>query len=79
MKKDFQTNSFKLPFLPKKEMGQNFLFALSYLRKIVDNCPVTPDTIVIEIGSGYGNLTNLLAETNCQEIVSLEKDFQLFQ
>jgi 16S rRNA (adenine1518-N6/adenine1519-N6)-dimethyltransferase len=64
---------------PNKGLGQNFLFDKNYLRKIVNNCPINPETIIIEIGSGYGSLTNLLAETNCQKIISLEKDKNLFQ
>ena len=35
--------------------------------------------MVIEIGSGYGNLTNLLAKTDSQKVISLEKDPKLFQ
>lgn len=63
---------------PNKELGQNFLFDKNYLRKIVARCPVNSDTVIVEIGSGYGSLTNLLAETNCQKIISLEKDKNLF-
>jgi len=64
---------------PNKELGQNFLFDKNYLRKIVDSCPVNSNTLIVEIGSGYGSLTNLLAETNCQKVISLEKDKNLFQ
>lgn len=67
-----------LPFSPNKKLGQNFLFDSEYLRKIVENCPITPDTVIIEIGSGYGSLTNYLAETNCQKVISYEKDKRLF-
>ena len=69
----------KLIFQPNKELGQNFLFDKNYLCQIVKNCSVENDTIIIEIGSGYGNLTNLLVETNCQKVISLEKDEKLFQ
>jgi len=64
---------------PNKELGQNFLFDKNYLRKIVNCCPINSDTVIVEIGSGYGSLTNLLAETNCQKVISLEKDKRLFQ
>ena len=76
MKKSSQQ---KLIFQPNKELGQNFLFDKNYLGQIVKNCFVDNNTIIIEIGSGYGTLTNLLAETNCQKIISLEKDEKLFQ
>ena len=69
----------KIPFLPNKELGQNFLFDKNYLQKIVKSCPIDNNTIIIEIGSGYGNLTNFLAETNCQKVIGLEKDPKLFQ
>jgi len=72
--------SLKNLFLPKKKLGQNFLFQLNYLQKIVACCrPINSQTVIIEIGSGYGNLTNLLAITNCQKIISCEKDKQLFE
>jgi 16S rRNA A1518/A1519 N6-dimethyltransferase RsmA/KsgA/DIM1 with predicted DNA glycosylase/AP lyase activity len=48
------------------------------LQKIVDNCPIDDETIIIEIGSGYGNLTEILAKTNCYQIISCEKDMRLF-
>ena len=62
---------------PNKELGQNFLFDKNYLQKIVTSCPINSNTLIIEIGSGYGSLTNLLAKTNCQKIISLEKDKKL--
>jgi len=69
----------KIIFPPNKELGQNFLFDKNYLQKIVASCPIDTNTVIVEIGSGYGSLTNLLAETNCQKVVSLEKDPKLFQ
>jgi len=69
----------KIPFPPNKELGQNFLFDKNYLQKIVKCCPIDTNTIIIEIGSGYGNLTNLLAGTGCQKVIGLEKDQKLFQ
>ena len=69
----------QIVFPPRQELGQNFLFDKNYLQKIVKHCPADKNTIIIEIGSGYGNLTNLLAETDCQKVISLEKDRKLFQ
>ncbi|CAG8847254.1 32641_t:CDS:2, partial [Racocetra persica] len=60
-------------------LGQNFLFDKNHLHKIVACCPVDDKIIIIEIGSGYGNLTNLLAKTDCQKVIGIEKDSQLFQ
>ena len=66
-------------FFPKKKLGQNFLFSDFYLEKIVKNIPVNSNTVIIEIGTGFGNLTNLLSKTNCYKIISFEKDEKLFQ
>jgi len=68
----------KIIFPPNKELGQNFLFDKNYLQKIVANCPIDNNTTIIEIGSGYGSLTNLLVETDCQKVISIEKDPKLF-
>ncbi|RHZ36782.1 16S rRNA (adenine(1518)-N(6)/adenine(1519)-N(6))-dimethyltransferase RsmA [endosymbiont GvMRE of Glomus versiforme] len=67
----------KLPFLPKKEWGQNFLLDKNLLQKIVDSCPFDKKTIIVEIGSGYGHLTEFLAKSNCHQVISYEKDAQL--
>jgi 16S rRNA (adenine1518-N6/adenine1519-N6)-dimethyltransferase len=69
----------KILFPPNKKLGQNFLFDQNFLRKIVASCPITPNTVIIEIGSGYGTLTNQLAKTSCRQIISYEKDKKLFQ
>ena len=71
-------NKMKLPFPTKKEWGQNFLLDKNLLQKIVDNCPIDEQTVIIEIGSGYGHLTEFLAKTNCYRIISCEKDIRLF-
>jgi len=71
-------NKTKLPFLPNKKLGQNFLSKKKYLQKIVNCLAIDSNTILIEIGSGYGHLTKFLANTDCQQIISLEKDKQLF-
>lgn len=70
-------NFFQLPFAPQEKWGQNFLFNQNYLAQIINHCPIDPQTIIIEIGSGYGTLTNLLAETASPQIISYEKDEKL--
>jgi len=71
-------NKRKLPFLPKKKLGQNFLLDKNLLQKIVNNCPIDERTIIVEIGSGYGHLTDFLGKTNFYQIISCEKDPQLY-
>jgi 16S rRNA A1518/A1519 N6-dimethyltransferase RsmA/KsgA/DIM1 with predicted DNA glycosylase/AP lyase activity len=67
----------ELPFKPKKQLGQNFLFNGSYLGKITNSHPIDEDTVIVEIGSGYGHLTSFLSETKCSQLICFEKDFNL--
>jgi 16S rRNA (adenine1518-N6/adenine1519-N6)-dimethyltransferase len=46
---------------PKKSLGQNFLVDKNIRRKIVDNCQLQKSDIVLEIGSGNGEITELIA------------------
>ena len=50
----------------------------NWLAKIVASCPIDSQTTVVEVGSGYGNLTKLLIQTNHQQILSYEKDPKLY-
>jgi len=46
---------------PKKGLGQNFLFDKNIQKKIIDACDFKPTDNVLEIGSGRGELTRLIA------------------
>lgn len=46
---------------PKKRLGQNFLLDRNVQRKIAAYCQLRPCDCVLEIGSGYGDLTKLIA------------------
>ena len=61
---------------PKKSLGQNFLVDESALQKVVDAAQVTPQDVVLEIGSGLGSLTRYLA-TIAQRVVAVEVDSSL--
>lgn len=61
---------------PKKSLGQNFLHDPNALDKIVDLAELTPDTTVLEIGSGTGNLTRRLAPAAGQ-VIAVELDDRL--
>lgn len=50
-------------FVFKKNLGQNFLTEGSLLRAIVRDAGVNPTDIVVEIGTGAGTLTAVLANT----------------
>ena len=45
---------------PKKNFGQNFLIDNNILNKIVKIAEIEPNSLVIEIGIGTGNLTEQL-------------------
>ena len=42
---------------PKKSLGQNFLIDQNIIKKIINLVDINKNNIVLEIGSGSGNLT----------------------
>ena len=52
---------------PKKSLGQNFLKDKNILSKIVDAAELSAEDIVLEIGPGTGNLTEMILEKKSQE------------
>lgn len=71
-------NTAHVPFLKaKKHLGQNFLFDPSILKKIVQAAELSPEDTVVEIGSGPGRLTKVLAE-NVKKVIAIELDKSLF-
>ncbi|MBN1565780.1 MAG: 16S rRNA (adenine(1518)-N(6)/adenine(1519)-N(6))-dimethyltransferase RsmA [Anaerolineae bacterium] len=61
---------------PKKSLGQNFLHDPHTLDKIVASADLTPDTTVLEIGPGTGNLTAVLAD-HAARVIAVELDDRL--
>lgn len=64
-------------FLAKKSLGQNFLKNINILEKIVDEGEINSNDILLEIGPGTGNLTNLLIQKKPKKLIIVEKDKQL--
>jgi len=62
---------------PKKSLGQNFLVDQNIRIKIVNALDLKPDDIVLEVGSGKGELTGLIAE-RINKIYGLEIDRRLY-
>jgi len=58
--------------------GQNFLIDLNLQRLIVDAAELEPADVVLEVGTGTGALTALLAE-RVSAVVSVEIDRRLYQ
>lgn len=58
---------------PQKRLSQNFLVDGNILKKIVKTAEVSPDDLVVEIGSGPGSLTEELLASGA-ELIAVEKD-----
>jgi 16S rRNA (adenine1518-N6/adenine1519-N6)-dimethyltransferase len=58
---------------PKNKLGQNFLIDLNLLDLLLRHAELTSDDLVLEVGSGTGNLTARLAE-QAGAVVSVELD-----
>ncbi|MDP1853264.1 MAG: 16S rRNA (adenine(1518)-N(6)/adenine(1519)-N(6))-dimethyltransferase RsmA, partial [Candidatus Omnitrophota bacterium] len=62
-----------IKFLPKKSLGQNFIFDENILKKIVSHLGLEKKDTVLEIGAGLGTLTNFLIKS-AGEVIALEID-----
>ena len=62
----------------QKRHGQNFLIDLNLMRLLVDSAQLSPDDIVLEVGTGVGSLTSLVAP-RVAHVVTVEIDPRLYQ
>lgn len=63
---------------PLARYGQNFLIDLNLLSILVDAAELGPQDVVLEVGTGTGSLTAMLAE-QAGAVVTVEIDRRLFQ
>ncbi len=63
----------KYDFAFQKKFGQNFLIDEHVLNKIIRSAGVSKDDVVLEIGPGFGTMTQYLAE-NAKEVIAVEID-----
>ncbi len=63
---------------PATRHGQNFLIDLNLQRLIVDAAELTADDVVLEIGTGTGSLTAMMADS-AAAVVTVEIDAHLFE
>jgi len=61
---------------PNKRLGQNFLVDKNMQRKMLKNCNLAGDDVVLEIGPGLGALTLDIAQ-RAGKIFAIEKDTRL--
>jgi 16S rRNA (adenine1518-N6/adenine1519-N6)-dimethyltransferase len=79
-----QTKSFLLErfremgIRPATRHGQNFLIDLNLVQLIVDAAELTSDDVVLEVGTGTGSLTAMMAE-RAAFVVTVEIDSHLFE
>jgi len=62
----------------KKQWGQNFLIDQNLLQFIVKAADLSRNDVVLEIGTGTGSLTRLLAQ-NARHVFAVELDRKLFE
>ncbi len=63
---------------PHTKFGQNFLIDLNLLRVLADAAELSPDDVVLEVGTGTGSLTALMA-ARAAAVVTVEIDPQMYQ
>src|SRR5688500_10437524 len=79
-----QTKSFlisrfrEMGIRPATRHGQNFLVDLNLHRLIVDSADLTKQDVVLEIGTGTGGITSVVAE-RAAAVVTVEIDGHLFE
>lgn len=64
-------------FKPKKRLGQNFLTDKNIQNKILRSLELKPSDIILEIGSGSGEFTALLAK-KAKKVFAVEIDRDLY-
>ena len=65
-------NEYKI--IPKKRLGQNFIFDNNILNKIISNILPIKNFNIIEIGPGPGGLTLAILKNRPKKIILIEKD-----
>jgi 16S rRNA (adenine1518-N6/adenine1519-N6)-dimethyltransferase len=63
---------------PATRHGQNFLIDLNLVQVIVDAAELTSDDVVLEVGTGTGSLTAMMAD-RAAAVVTIEIDAHLFE
>ena len=67
-----------MKLIPKKSLGQNFLFDKNIL-KIISDCTLIKDKDILEVGPGTGNLTEEILKKKPKKLFLIEKDSSLIK
>ena len=62
---------------PKKSLGQNFLLDKNIIKKITELTNIKNENI-IEVGPGYGALTDEIIKLKPKKLIIIEKDYELY-
>ena len=63
---------------PKKSLGQNFLIDQNVIKKIINQTNIKGENIV-EIGPGYGSLTDHIIRKKPKKLIIIEKDLDIYK
>ncbi len=58
---------------PRKRLGQNFIVDSEFLHKMISYADISMDDVILEIGAGFGFLTELLSPL-CKRVIAVEID-----
>jgi 16S rRNA (adenine1518-N6/adenine1519-N6)-dimethyltransferase len=61
---------------PKKRFGQNFIINPEIFQRLVSFASLSKDDVVLEVGAGFGFLTQLLSK-ECKKVIAVEIDPRL--
>ncbi|MBS7658699.1 MAG: 16S rRNA (adenine(1518)-N(6)/adenine(1519)-N(6))-dimethyltransferase RsmA [Candidatus Bathyarchaeia archaeon] len=64
---------FSYGLIPKKKLGQHFILNKEVLLKLIEYAKVNSKDVVLEVGAGLGNLTELIA-AKAKKVIAVEKD-----
>lgn len=68
-----------VPGYALRSLGQNFVVREKVLSKIIQYAGISPSDRVLEVGSGTGNLTRIILDSDAASITAVEKDDRLFE
>ncbi|MBV8850545.1 MAG: 16S rRNA (adenine(1518)-N(6)/adenine(1519)-N(6))-dimethyltransferase RsmA [Methylobacteriaceae bacterium] len=68
----------KYDLLPKKSLGQHFLFDLNLTSRIARSAGPLEEATIVEVGPGPGGLTRALLAEGARKIIAIERDERCF-
>ncbi len=57
--------------------SQNFITNSSLIESVVQSCGISKNDVIVELGAGKGDITNILAKSS-KKVIAIEKDPRLF-